>query len=82
MRLLFCSVLLLSLLATGDSVKDRGDPSEQDVGTDRMLTAWIIPHSHCDVGWKETIDQYYSQNVSRILDSVVQALQLNPTRYV
>lgn len=90
-RLLFLLLLSLCLLSSvsfvsgtevlnelGDQFADRG--GSEVYNNDQPVTAWIIPHSHCDVGWKETVDQYYTRNVSRILDQVVQALQRNPAR--
>ncbi|XP_062548695.1 lysosomal alpha-mannosidase-like [Armigeres subalbatus] len=55
---------------------------------DGMLNVHLVPHSHDDVGWLKTVDQYYygsSTNhqlagVQYILDSVVEALRKNPER--
>lgn len=52
------------------------------------LNVHIVPHSHDDVGWLKTVDQYYTgqnssiQNaaVKMILDTVVQALAAKPDR--
>jgi len=38
----------------------------------------IVPHTHDDVGWVSTVDEYFSgsqPNVAIILDSVVSELQ-------
>ena len=48
----------------------------------------VVPHTHDDVGWLKTVDQYYlGQNqsiyhagVQYIISSVVSALQENPER--
>lgn len=53
-----------------------------------MLNIHFVPHSHQDVGWLKTVDQYYFGSrsdiqvagVNYILDSVVQALLANPER--
>ncbi|XVE82470.1 hypothetical protein DITRI_Ditri16bG0007200 [Diplodiscus trichospermus] len=52
------------------------------------LNVHLVPHSHDDVGWLKTIDQYYvgSNNsiqgacVQNVLDSVVEALLRDPNR--
>ncbi|GAU34202.1 hypothetical protein TSUD_209840 [Trifolium subterraneum] len=52
------------------------------------LNVHLVPHSHDDVGWLKTVDQYYvgSKNtiqgacVENVLDSVVWSLQKDPNR--
>ncbi|XP_027344930.1 alpha-mannosidase isoform X2 [Abrus precatorius] len=52
------------------------------------LNIHLVPHSHDDVGWLKTVDQYYvgSNNsiqgacVQNVLDSVVVSLQKDPNR--
>jgi Glycosyl hydrolases family 38 N-terminal domain/Glycosyl hydrolases family 38 C-terminal domain/Alpha mannosidase middle domain len=54
----------------------------------RVLNVHIVPHTHDDVGWLKTIEQYYwggnntIQNVTvkDILDSVVESLTKHPHR--
>ncbi len=52
------------------------------------LNVHIVPHTHDDVGWLKTVDQYYSgtnrsidpSGVKYILDTVVQELQRDARR--
>ena len=53
------------------------------------LNIHIVPHTHDDVGWLKTVDQYYygihngdiqRAGIQYILDTVVQALDRNPNR--
>jgi alpha-mannosidase len=52
------------------------------------LTVHLVPHTHDDVGWLKTVDEYYSgannsiqhASVRNILNSVVMSLQQNPAR--
>ncbi len=46
-----------------------GVPSSPTV--DHRLTLHLVPHSHCDVGWLQTVDSLSRMNVSRILNGVV-----------
>jgi len=45
-------------------------------------TVHIVPHSHDDLGWLQTLDEYYSadKGVKNILNSVIQSLMANPER--
>lgn len=53
-----------------------------------MINVHLVPHTHDDVGWLKTPDQYYygsksgiqRAGVQYILDSVVQALLQDPNR--
>ena len=55
---------------------------------DGMINVHLVPHTHNDVGWLKTVDQYYygSRNdiqragVQYIIDSVVDALLKDPER--
>jgi hypothetical protein len=44
------------------------------------IVVHLIPHSHCDPGWLLTVDQYFSEQVRSILDSVISALEADPSR--
>eukprot|EP00591_Stephanopyxis_turris_P017428 CAMPEP_0195539222 /NCGR_PEP_ID=MMETSP0794_2-20130614/49941_1 /TAXON_ID=515487 /ORGANISM="Stephanopyxis turris, Strain CCMP 815" /LENGTH=1047 /DNA_ID=CAMNT_0040673245 /DNA_START=100 /DNA_END=3243 /DNA_ORIENTATION=+ len=53
-----------------------------------ILNVHLVPHTHDDVGWLKTVDQYYQglnntiqhANVRAILDTTIQALEENPDR--
>lgn len=53
-----------------------------------MINVHLVPHSHDDVGWLKTVDQYYYGSKTRIqkagvqyiLDSVVQELLRDPNK--
>uniref|UniRef100_A0A1D5RF59 Lysosomal alpha-mannosidase n=1 Tax=Macaca mulatta TaxID=9544 RepID=A0A1D5RF59_MACMU len=53
-----------------------------------MLNVHLVPHTHDDVGWLKTVDQYFygikndiqHAGVQYILDSVISALLADPTR--
>ncbi|GLJ52491.1 hypothetical protein SUGI_1116890 [Cryptomeria japonica] len=52
------------------------------------LNVHLVPHTHDDVGWLKTVDQYYTGSnssiqvaaVQYILDSFIDALQIDPNR--
>ncbi|XP_013794380.1 lysosomal alpha-mannosidase-like isoform X2 [Limulus polyphemus] len=44
------------------------------------INVHVVCHTHNDVGWLQTIDQYYQLSVKRIISSVVQSLQKDPNR--
>ena len=52
---------------------------------DDRLNVHLVPHTHDDVGWLQTVDQYYVgidhfNGVKYILDTVVQELSKDPTK--
>jgi len=57
-------------------------------GIEGMLNVHLVPHTHDDVGWLKTVDQYYygahndiqKAGVQYIIDSVIDELQADPKR--
>jgi len=47
---------------------------------DDEIEVFIVPHTHDDVGWLLTVDEYYVRQVQWILDSCIQQLLDNPER--
>ncbi|RUS70932.1 hypothetical protein EGW08_021308 [Elysia chlorotica] len=45
-----------------------------------MINVHLIPHTHDDVGWIITVDQYYYKQVQWILDGVVAELKADPSK--
>uniref|UniRef100_A0A0B7AW15 Alpha-mannosidase n=1 Tax=Arion vulgaris TaxID=1028688 RepID=A0A0B7AW15_9EUPU len=45
-----------------------------------MINVHLVPHTHDDVGWIVTVDQYYYRQVQFILDGVIAELQADPTK--
>ncbi|EGC34354.1 hypothetical protein DICPUDRAFT_98237 [Dictyostelium purpureum] len=45
-----------------------------------QIQVFLIPHSHSDVGWKQTYNSYYELNVTRVLDNIVATLSKDPTK--
>ncbi|XP_020217055.1 alpha-mannosidase isoform X1 [Cajanus cajan] len=80
----FCVILLLYLCGTVICVKYNTGASVMP----GKLNVHLVAHSHDDVGWLKTVDQYYvgsnnsiiSACVENVLDSVVTALQRNQNR--
>uniref|UniRef100_A0A1I8IN08 alpha-mannosidase n=1 Tax=Macrostomum lignano TaxID=282301 RepID=A0A1I8IN08_9PLAT len=46
----------------------------------RRVNLHIVPHTHDDVGWLRTVDQYYYYSVQFILDNVIRELSLDSKR--
>ncbi len=40
------------------------------------LLVHIIPHSHCDPGYRKTFDQYFKEDVNLTINTVLQALEV------
>ena len=57
-------------------------------GQDNLLNVHLVPHTHDDVGWLKTVDQYYygsnkyitTVGVQYILDSVIPQLVMDPSK--
>ena len=57
-------------------------------GQKNLLNVHLVPHTHDDVGWLKTVDQYYygsnkyinTVGVQYILDSVIPQLVMDPTK--
>ena len=45
-----------------------------------QLTVHLVCHSHDDVGWQITVDEYYTREVRFILNTVTASLAANPQR--
>ncbi|XP_072947018.1 lysosomal alpha-mannosidase-like [Epargyreus clarus] len=89
---MFIAVLLLCVtLAQGSVLRETEEKCGYESCTqakEGVLNVHIVPHTHDDVGWLKTVDQYYfgSRNniqlagVQYILDSVVKELWQDPKR--
>ncbi|KAM3571097.1 hypothetical protein VYU27_006840, partial [Nannochloropsis oceanica] len=45
---------------------------------DLIYEIYVIPHSHCDAGYKKTVEGYYLTEVQSVLNSVTDALTAHP----
>jgi lysosomal alpha-mannosidase len=78
MSLISAVVLSLSLFVTtitaecGYSLCHKTDP--------KKLNIHLIAHSHDDVGWLRTVDDYYISEVNKIITNYVKSLQVSPKR--
>ncbi|XP_005095526.1 lysosomal alpha-mannosidase [Aplysia californica] len=45
-----------------------------------MINVHLVPHTHDDVGWLMTVDQYYYKYVQWILDGVIPELVADPSK--
>lgn len=77
-------MFLLSLLLVQLSIIFAFDCNSKDL----KLQIHIVPHTHDDVGWLKTVDEYYyganrtiqAGAVQYILDTAIVSLQQNPNR--
>jgi len=56
------------------------EPKRNADGALEFLEVFVLPHSHDDVGWIVTLEQYYSSEVQYIYDTVIQNLKNDATR--
>eukprot|EP00457_Paulinella_chromatophora_P000583 gb/GEZN01000583.1/.p1 GENE.gb/GEZN01000583.1/~~gb/GEZN01000583.1/.p1 ORF type:complete len:1193 (-),score=233.63 gb/GEZN01000583.1/:442-4020(-) len=91
--LALCAVCTVDAGATSAPWSDRYNPAWRTIGRNKkfdsgQLQVHLVAHTHDDVGWLKTVDQYYvGQNstiqvaaVQYILSNVLQMLQENPQR--
>jgi hypothetical protein len=45
-----------------------------------VVNVFLVPHTHDDVGWLQTVTGYYQSQVKHIIDTSLQALLDNPKR--
>jgi hypothetical protein len=77
---------LLLGLAAASSTKDQSEV--KDYKTGGPLTMHVVPHSHDDVGWLKTVDEYFDgshkdiqwTNVRVELTTIVDSLLDDPKR--
>ena len=50
------------------------------INSNEKITVHILSHSHDDPGWIKTFDQYYNDQVEKILNNVVYSLKKDKTR--
>ncbi|KYQ94434.1 alpha-mannosidase [Tieghemostelium lacteum] len=68
-------IIIFDYTSQSKSIKiNNNNIKEESSNNGELISAFLIPHSHCDVGWLETYEQYYAENVSLILDNVVNEL--------
>ncbi|BFZ17312.1 hypothetical protein BsWGS_20353 [Bradybaena similaris] len=83
MYLFATAVFLLAASATCSVVKTKqptcgyGSCNAEKPG---MINVHLVPHTHDDVGWIVTVDQYYYRQVQFILDGVIAELQADPSK--
>jgi lysosomal alpha-mannosidase len=81
-------VFLLLLLSGFPFLSSAFFCSKSPKSEEEVLQVHLVPHTHDDVGWLKTVDEYYYgannsiqiAGVQYILDSVIPALEANPAR--
>ena len=87
MKFTLLTALLFPILslASVDASSDDNSPSSSSLPT---LTVHVVPHTHDDVGWLKTVDQYFyganntiqHANVQMILSTLIPALEYDEER--
>uniref|UniRef100_A0A8C9TTQ7 Alpha-mannosidase n=1 Tax=Scleropages formosus TaxID=113540 RepID=A0A8C9TTQ7_SCLFO len=88
MCLLWCSCCALLCWASLRGRRPKQSRASCPATQPSMLNVHLVPHTHDDVGWLKTVDQYYygdrndiqHAGVQYILDSVLEQLLADPTR--
>ncbi|XP_065648890.1 alpha-mannosidase 2 isoform X2 [Hydra vulgaris] len=52
----------------------------EDAFDKQKLLVFVIPHSHNDVGWLKTVDEYFHDQTVKIISNVIDALAKNVNR--
>ena len=81
---MFSSVFFVTFFVLGSAFECRFNATVNQ----EKLQVHLVPHTHDDVGWLKTVDQYYYGHknyiqqacVRSILDSVISQLRENPSR--
>ncbi|KAK7113101.1 lysosomal alpha-mannosidase-like [Littorina saxatilis] len=84
----FFPLLCWFLIVSGKNLRSKFDDGDDatcgyqscNPVKDGMINVHIVPHTHDDVGWIITVDQYYYERVQYILDSVIPELVNDPSK--
>lgn len=56
-------------------------PTARGLGDD-TISVHVVAHSHCDAGYRLTVDGYMDTHVQQILDTVVEELSADVRRHI